>query len=199
MSRARPGTPGAGSQEWRWSVNRTEKIEQVESLRQTFAETAVVVVTRQVGMKVSEVEKLRAVMRASGTRYKVTKNRLTRLALKGTQFEGLEGVFTGPTAIATSQDPVATAKASIAFANENDKFKIVAGAVGHAVLSPEEVKALSQLPSLELLRSRLVGLLQAPLSKLVGVLPAPAETLVRVVSAPGAKLARVFAAQGQQD
>ncbi len=178
-------------------MNRNEKVELVESLRQTFTETAVVVVTRQVGMTVAEVEELRAVMREAGTRYKVTKNRLTRLALKGTQFEGLETAFTGPTAIATSRDPVAAAKASVAFANKNDKFSIVAGAVGSTLLSPAEVKSLSELPSIDQLRAMLVGLLQAPLSQLVSVLPAPAASLARVIPAPGAKLARVFAAQGQ--
>ena len=180
-------------------MNRSQKVELVESLRETFEETAVVVVTRQTGMTVAEVEQLRADMRQAGTRYKVTKNRLTRLALKGTQFEGLESVFTGPTAIATSRDPVAAAKVSIAFANKNDKFSIVAGSIGGDVLSPAEIKTLSELPSIDELRARLVGLLQAPLTQIMGVLPAPAENLARVVAAPGAKLARVFAAQGQQE
>jgi large subunit ribosomal protein L10 len=179
-------------------VNRTEKVDLVESLHQTFSETAVVVVTRQVGMTVAEVEQLRAAMREAGSGYKVTKNRLARLALKGTQYEGLESLFIGPTAIATSPDPVATAKASVEFANKNDKFSIVAGAIGSSMLSAAEVKALSLLPSIDELRAKLVGLLQAPLSRLVGVLPAPAEKLARVMPAPGTKVARVFAARGQQ-
>jgi large subunit ribosomal protein L10 len=179
-------------------VNRTEKVDLVESLHQTFSETAVVVVTRQVGMTVAEVEQLRAAMREAGSGYKVTKNRLARLALKGTQYEGLESLFTGPTAIATSPDPVAAAKASVEFANKNDKFSIVAGAIGSSMLSAAEVKALSLLPSIDELRAKLAGLLQAPLSRLVGVLPAPAEKLARVMPAPGAKVARVFAARGQQ-
>ena len=97
-------------------MNRTEKVDLVESLHKTFSETAVVVVTKQVGMSVAEVEELRAAMREAGTGYKVTKNRLARLALKGTQYEGLDPQFTGPTAIATSPDPVATAKATVEFA-----------------------------------------------------------------------------------
>jgi large subunit ribosomal protein L10 len=149
-------------------------------------------------MTVSEVEELRAVMREAGTGYKVTKNRLARLALKGTQYEGLVSEFTGPTAIATSLDPVATAKATVEFANKNDKFSIVAGAIGSSLLSPAEVKFLSNLPSIDELRAKLVGLLQAPLSRIVGVLPAPAENLARVMPAPGSKVARVFAARGQQ-
>ena len=179
-------------------MNRTEKVDLVAALHETFSETAVVVVTKQVGMTVSEVEQLRATMREAGTRYKVTKNRLARLALKGTQYEGLESSFTGPTAIATSKDPVATAKAAVEFANKNDKFSIVAGAIEGSMLSPAEVKTLSELPSIDELRAKLVGLLQAPLSQIVGVLQAPAENLARVMPAPGAKLARVFSARGQQ-
>ena len=180
-------------------MDRTAKVELVGTLRDTFRETEVVVVTQQVGMTVPEVQQLRTAMREAGTRYKVTKNRLVRIALQGTQYEGLTSVFTGPTAIATSDDPVATAKAAVAFANSNDKFSIVAGAIRGTVLSPAEVKTLSELPSLDEVRATLLGLLQAPLSRLVGVLPAPAEQLARVISAPGTTLARVFAAQGQQE
>ncbi len=180
-------------------MNRTEKVELVGTLHQTFQDTAVVVVTRQVGMTVPEVQELRATMREAGTRYKVTKNRLARIALQGTQYEGLSSAFSGPVAIATSPDPVATAKAAVEFANRNNKFSIVAGAIGNTVLSPEEVKTLSELPSIDQLRATLIGLLQAPLSRLVGVLPAPAEQLAHVVAAPGAKMARVFAARGRQE
>ena len=177
-------------------MNRNEKVDLVQSLHETFSETAVVVITQQVGMSVAEVESLRAVMRESGTKYKVTKNRLARLALKGTQYEGLDPMFTGPTAIATSSDPVATAKAAVEFANKNAKFNIVAGAMGGSMLSAAEVKTLSELPSIDELRAKMVGLLQSPLSRIVGVLPVPAENLARVMPAPGAKLARVFAARG---
>ena len=178
-------------------MNRNEKVDLVQSLHETFSETAVVVITQQVGMSVAEVDNLRAVMRESGTKYKVTKNRLARLALKGTQYEGLDSMFTGPTAIATSSDPVATAKATVQFANKNDKFSIVAGAMGGSMLSAAEVKTLSELPSIDELRAKLVGLLQAPLLRIVGVLPVPAENLARIMPATGAKLARVFAARGQ--
>lgn len=106
-------------------MNRSEKVELVASLHRTLSETAVVVVTQQVGMNVDEVEQLRGAMREAGTNYKVTKNRLARLALKGTQYEGLDGSFSGPTAIATSDDPVATVKAAVKFAKENEKFSLL--------------------------------------------------------------------------
>jgi large subunit ribosomal protein L10 len=138
-------------------------------------------------MTVNEVEELRSVMRDAGTGYKVTKNRLIRLALKGTQYESLESSFSGPTAIATSNDPVATVKASVEFANKNEKFSIVAGAIEGSILSLAEIKKLSELPSFDELRAKIVGLLQAPARNLVGVLPAS-----------GAKIARVLSVRSQQ-
>jgi large subunit ribosomal protein L10 len=168
-------------------MDRSEKVDLVASLHETLSETAVVVVTKQIGMTVNEVEELRSAMREAGTRYKVTKNRLMRLALKGTQYESLESSFSGPTAIATSNDPVATVKASVEFANKNEKFSIVAGAIEGAILSMAEIKKLSELPSFDELRAKIVGLLQAPARNLVGVMPAT-----------GAKIARVLSARSQQ-
>ena len=168
-------------------MDRSEKVDLVASLHKTLSETTVVVVTRQTGMTVNEVEELRSVMRDAGTGYKVTKNRLVRLALKGTQYESLESSFSGPTAIATSNDPVATVKASVEFANKNEKFSIVAGAIEGSILSLAEIKKLSELPSFDELRAKIVGLLQAPARNLVGVLPAS-----------GAKIARVLSVRSQQ-
>ncbi|MDA9314390.1 50S ribosomal protein L10 [Alphaproteobacteria bacterium] len=168
-------------------MDRSEKVDLVASLHKTLSETTVVVVTKQTGMTVNEVEELRSVMRDAGTGYKVTKNRLIRLALKGTQYESLESSFSGPTAIATSNDPVATVKASVEFANKNEKFSIVAGAIEGSILSLAEIKKLSELPSFDELRAKIVGLLQAPARNLVGVLPAS-----------GAKIARVLSVRSQQ-
>lgn len=169
-------------------MDRTEKAALVDTLHGTFSEAAVVVVTKQVGMTVAEVDDLRRKMRAAGARYKVTKNRIARLALKGTQYENLDGVFTGPTAIATSADPVAAAKVAVEFANSNEKLTIVAGAIGAKLLDAEQVKALAKLPSLDELRAMLVGLLQTPATRVAGVLQAPAG-----------QLARVFAARAEQE
>ena len=168
-------------------MDRSEKVDLVASLHKTLSETTVVVVTRQTGMTVNEVEELRSVMRDAGTGYKVTKNRLVRLALKGTQYESLESSFSGPTAIATSNDPVATVKASVEFANKNEKFSIVAGAIEGSILSLADIKKLSELPSFDELRAKIVGLLQAPARNLVGVMPAS-----------GAKVARALSARSQQ-
>ena len=164
-------------------MDRSEKVDLVASLHKTLSETTVVVVTQQTGMTVTEVEELRSVMREAGTGYKVTKNRLARLALKGTQYESLESNFSGPTAIATSNDPVATVKASVEFANKNEKFSIVAGAIEGSILSLADIKKLSELPSFDELRSKIVGLLQTPARNLVGVMPAPGANIARALSA----------------
>ncbi len=168
-------------------MDRSQKEQLVAELNQTFGEVNLVVVTHQSGLTVSESTDLRSQIRAAGAGYKVTKNRLTRLALEGTKFEGMKDLFTGPTAIATSVDPVAAAKVCVDYADKNSKLVIVGGALGDQALDVEGVKALAKLPSLDELRGKLVGLLQAPATKVVGVLQAPAGQLARVMSAYGSK------------
>lgn len=168
-------------------MDRSQKEELVASLHKTFAETNLVVVTQQTGLTVSEASALRRQMREAGASYKVTKNRLTRLALEGTKFEALKELFTGPTAVAVSDDPVAAAKVAVAFAKQNDKLTIVGGAMGETRLDPDAIKALATLPSLDELRGKLIGVLQAPATKVAGVVQAPASQLARVFSAYGSQ------------
>ena len=125
-------------------------------------------------------------MREAGCKFKVTKNRLAKIALKETKFEALEESFTGPTAIAVSKDPVAAAKVAVEFANENEKLTIIGGALEADVLDVDGVKSLAKLPSLDELRGKIVGLLQAPATKVAGVLQAPAGQLARVMGAHAA-------------
>jgi len=166
-------------------VDRSRKEALVAELHQTFEDTNLVVITQQSGLTVQEVTALRSEMRAEGANFRVTKNRLAKIALQGTKFEPLADTFTGPTAIAVSEDPVAAAKVAVGFANKNDKLTIVGGALGEKVLSIDDVKALAKLPSLDELRGNIVGLFQAPASKIVGVMNAPAAQLARVFSAYG--------------
>ena len=166
-------------------MDRSRKEALVAELHQTFEDTNLVVVTQQSGLTVQEVTALRSEMRAEGANFRVTKNRLAKIALRGTKFEPLTDTFTGPTAIAVSEDPVAAAKVAVEFANKNDKLTIVGGALGEKVLDIDDVKALAKLPSLDELRGNIVGLLQAPASKIVGVMNAPAAQLARVFSAYG--------------
>lgn len=164
-------------------VDRSQKEALVASLKETFDQVSLVVVTQQSGMTVGESSELRRMMREAGANYKVSKNRLTRLALEGTKFEALQSLFSGPTAIAVSGDPVAAAKVCVEFAKKNEKLTIVGGALDANMLDKTGVEALAKLPSLDELRAKLVGVLQAPATKLAGVTQAPASQLARVFSA----------------
>jgi large subunit ribosomal protein L10 len=164
-------------------VDRAQKQELTASLHQDFSETVCVVVTHQTGLSVAEVTQLRRQMRSAGARYRVTKNRLVRRALEGTPFAALAPLFTGPTAIAFSQDPVAAAKAAVEYANRNSKLTIVGGGLSGQLLDQAEVKALAVLPSLDELRGRIIGLINAPATKLATLLQTPAGQLARVLAA----------------
>jgi large subunit ribosomal protein L10 len=174
-------------QNWRRLVDRTEKQELVSSLQKTFEDASAVVVTHYSGLTVQELGVLRGRMREAGALFKVTKNRLTRLALKGTKFEQLSDLFTGPTAIAYSQDPVAAAKVAVNFAKENEKLIVLGGGFGSQALDADGVKALATLPSLDELRGKLLGLLNAPASRIAQVLQAPGGQVARVLGAYAAK------------
>lgn len=168
-------------------MNRSEKAEAIAELNRIFKDASLMVVTRQTGLTVQEVTDLRRKVRAAGASYKVAKNRLTLRALEGTPFKALGPLFRGPTAIAYSKDPVAAAKAVSAFAKDNEKLSIVGGALGENTLDVAGVQALATLPSLDALRARIIGLLQAPATKVAGVLQAPAGQVARVFSAYGAR------------
>ncbi len=169
-------------------MDRAEKAEAVADLKQTFNETQVVVVTRNLGMTVAQSTVLRNRMRDAGARYKVTKNTLTLIALEGSPYASISDLLTGPTALATSADPVAAAKAAVDFAKTTDKFEIVGGAMGDTLLDVNGVKALAELPSLDQLRATIIGLIQAPATK-----------IARVINEPGAQLARVFGAYAAKE
>jgi large subunit ribosomal protein L10 len=168
-------------------VNRSEKKQLIATLNETLKKAELVVITQQTGLTVAEVTNLRRQMRQAGAGYKVAKNRLARLALEGTQFEGLKSMFTGPTAIAYSADPIAAAKVAVTYANSNEKLTIVGGSMGGQVLDPNGIKALATLPSLDELRAKIIGVLRAPATKIAGVLQAPAGQLARVFQAYASK------------
>lgn len=164
-------------------MDRGAKEALVSQLHQSLQAAGLVVVTRQTGMTVAETTRLRRQMREAGASFKVAKNRLARLALKGTKFEALGEQLIGPTGIAYSTDPVAAAKVAVKFAKTNDKLSVLAGSLPGQVLTASAVEALSKLPSLDELRGTLIGLLQAPATKVAGVVQAPASQLARVLSA----------------
>ena len=168
-------------------MDRSQKADSVAQLNATFNEVGVVVITRNLGLTVAQSTVLRGKVREVGASYKVAKNSLAKLAIKDTAYEGVGEFLTGPTAIATSVDPVAAAKAVVEFAKTNDKLEIVGGAMGGMVLNADGIKALASMPSLDELRGTLIGLVQAPATK-----------IAQLTTAPAAKLARVFGAYAKE-
>jgi large subunit ribosomal protein L10 len=168
-------------------MNRSEKTDAVAVLNATFNEAAVVVITRNLGLSVAQSTELRIKMRDAGAQYKVAKNRLAKIALNDTQYSPLSDLLTGPTALATSGDPVAAAKVAVEFAKTTDKLEIVGGAMGSTVLDADGVKALASMPSLDEMRAKLIGLVQAPATKIAQIVTAPAGQLARVFGAYAAK------------
>jgi large subunit ribosomal protein L10 len=169
-------------------MDRSQKAETVAQLNATFNEVGVVVVTRNLGLSVAQATELRTKMREAGAAYRVAKNRLAKLAIADTDYAGIGEYLSGPTALATSVDPVAAAKAIVEFAKTTDRIEIVGGSMGTQLLDAEGVKALASMPSLDELRAKMIGLVQAPATK-----------LAQLSTAPAAKLARVFGAYGAQE
>jgi len=169
-------------------MDRSQKADAVAQLNAVFNEVGVVVVTRNLGLTVAQSTVLRNKIREAGATFKVAKNRLARIAAKDTAYEGIGDYLTGPIALAWSVDPVAAAKVVVEFAKTTDKIEIVGGSLGSVVLNADGVKALAAMPSLDELRAKLVGLVQAPATK-----------LAQLTTAPAAKLARVFGAYAEKD
>ena len=169
-------------------MDRAEKQELVTALTEVFKSTSVVVVAHYSGLTVAQMSKLRRQMKAEGATVKVAKNRLAKIALEGSDVAHVASLLKGPTVIAYSDDPVAAPKVAVEFAKANDKFVILGGAMGKTALNVDGVKALATLPSLDELRAKLVGLIQAPATK-----------IAQLTTAPAAKLARVFGAYAKQD
>jgi large subunit ribosomal protein L10 len=168
-------------------MDRAQKSETVASLNAQLREVGVVVVARNNGLTVAQSTNLRNKMREAGAQFKVTKNRLVKIAVQGTAYESISEYLTGATGLATSADPVAAAKVVVEFAKTHDKLEIVGGAMGDTKLDVNGVKALAELPSLDELRAKIVGLVQAPATKVVQIIQAPAGQLARVFGAYATK------------
>ena len=166
-------------------MDRTEKINWVASLKKVFEESALIVVTHYSGLTVAQMTDLRGQMRIAGASFKVTKNRLTRLALEGTEFNHLSSLFSGPTAIAYSVDPIAAAKVAVNFAKENEKLLVLGGAFNGQLLDVEGISALAKLPSLDELRGNMVAMINTPATRIAGILNGPAGQIARVIGAYG--------------
>jgi large subunit ribosomal protein L10 len=169
------------------AMDRAQKQESIETLKGVFADAGAVVVTHNLGLTVAEMTDLRGRLRKEGAALKVVKNTLAQKALDGSIGEAGDALFTGPVAIAYAPDPVSAAKIASEFAKGNEKFTIIGGFMGTEVLDQKAISALATLPSLDQLRGKIIGLLQAPATKVAGVLQAPAGQLARVFGAYAAK------------
>lgn len=168
-------------------MNRAQKKTMIETTQETLKSAGVLVLTHNKGLTVAEVSELRRRMREAGAQYRVVKNRLAKLALEGSGFEQASDLMTGPTAMATSADPVAAAKVAVEFAKTNEKLVIIGGAFGDKALSVKEVETLAKMPSLDELRGKLIGLLQAPAQRIASILQAPGGQVARVIGAHARK------------
>ena len=156
-------------------MNREEKTQLLAELNELFNTAETIVVSHYKGLTVEEVSELRDNIRKVGAGFRVTKNRITRLALKGTKFESLSDLFVGPTAIAFANDPISACKACVEFAKTNEKLLVIGGGMGTGVLSVDEIKRLASIPSMDELRAKIIGLLQAPGAQLARVTKAYSE------------------------
>ncbi|MEZ5775763.1 MAG: 50S ribosomal protein L10 [Hyphomicrobiaceae bacterium] len=170
-------------------MDRAAKKELVATLHDVFKDTGVIVVAHYAGLSVAQMTQLRRQMKAVGGKVKVAKNRLVKLALDGTSAAPIADLFTGPTVVATSEDPVSAAKVAVDFAKVNDKLVILGGAMGTTKLDSQGIKALAELPSLDQLRGNLIGLIQAPASKIARIVNEPGSQIARVVKAHAEKAA----------
>jgi large subunit ribosomal protein L10 len=168
-------------------MDRAEKAEAVEALKGVFSKAGVVVLGHYAGLSVAEMTVLRSRLRSAGAELKVVKNRLAKIALEGAPQAAGAHLFTGPVAIAFSADPVAATKVAVAYAKEKEQFVLLGALLGNQVLDQKGVQALATLPSLDELRAKIVGLINAPATKIAGVLQAPAGQLARVIGAYAAK------------
>ena len=168
-------------------MTREQKEAEVTALGERFANDEVVVVAEYAGLTVKELESYRADLRKEGASFKVTKNSLAKIAIKGTKFEGIADMFTGPIGIATSADPVAAAKVTQKFAKDNDNLKIIGGALGSEVLDAKGIGALAKMPSLDEVRATIAGLIMAPARNLASLVGAPGSNVAGAVKAAGEK------------
>ena len=168
-------------------MDRTQKEDVVAELKEAFEGSEIVIISKQSGITVAEAQALRRAMRVEGATLKIAKNRLVKIAVKDTAKEGLSDMMTGTTSISYSADPVAPAKVLATFTKSNDKIKILGAVMGEKILSATEVGELAKLPSLDQLRGKIIGLVQAPATKLAGIVQAPAGQLAKVFMAYSAK------------
>ncbi len=169
-------------------MNRSEKKDFVEKVRDDFSNSSTIIVTHYSGLNVKEINDLRKTMRVNGANFKVTKNSLIKLALENSKIESISDLFIGPTAVAYSSDPVAPAKVAVEYEKKFKNFKIIGGAFEGEKIGEEKINFLASLPTLDEIRGKLVGLLTTPAQNIASIMEAPASQLARLISAKNKEL-----------
>lgn len=168
------------------AMTRAEKEQEVTELKQRFERNETIVIVRNKGLDSEETAQLRKAMHKEGVEFKIAKNTLAKRAIEGTKFAQLASSFEGPTGFAASKDPMAAARAAYKFAKDHEKFVIVTGAAGTEIMDAERIKFLALLPSLDALRGKIIGILQAPGAQIARVVNAYAEKGGAGAAAPAA-------------
>ena len=160
----------------------------IEEMKNFFKNNASVFVTHYQGLTVKQIDKLKAEMRKHGILFKITKNRITKLALEGSKFKKLENLFSGPTAVALSQDAIISAKILTRFAKNNSNLKIIGGIMENEPLSPLDVEKIATLPTLKEARAKIAGILTMPAQKIISILLAPGSKIAILAHAKSKKV-----------
>jgi len=168
-------------------MNKEKKKTYIQEMKNFFAKTNSVFVTHYKGLSVKQIDELRAEMRKNGIFFKITKNRITKLALEGTKFKKLENLFTGPTAVAFSDDAISSAKILTKFAKTNSNLKIIGGIMEQEPLSVKDVEKIATLPTLNEARAKIVGILSNPAQKIMTILLAPGSKIAILALAKSKK------------
>ena len=158
-------------------MNKTDKKNYIENMKERFDKSEAVIVTHYQGLTVKQLDDLRAKMRDQGIQFKVTKNRITKLALENTKCKELSNLFVGPTAVALSEDAITSAKILTKFSKENENLKILGGIMGAEILDVAGVNNVATLPTLDEARAKIVGILRSPAQKVASILLAPASKI----------------------
>ena len=158
-------------------MHKDKKKSYIEEMKSFFSKTSSVFVTHYQGLTVKQIDELRAEMRKHGVLFKITKNRITKLALEKTKCKNLSNLFTGPTAVALSEDAITSAKILTKFSKENENLKILGGIMGSDILDLAGVQNVATLPTLDEARAKIVGILRSPAQKIASILLAPASKI----------------------
>ena len=158
-------------------MNREQKKSYISEMTAQFENSEAVLVTHYQGLTVKQLDELRAEMRKHGIQFKVTKNRITKLALEKSKCKNLSNLFTGPTAVALSNDAIISAKILTKFSKENANLMILGGIIGKDILDVAGVANVASLPTLDEVRAKIVEILKTPAQKIARILLAPATKI----------------------